>query len=813
MKTFLKNLLAVSALVASLGFMLPGRVTAQTFTTLHRFQPYTFPQYTNSDGANPSGDLILAGNTLYGTTPNGGSYAIGTVFAVNTDGTGFTNLHSFGGFTDTTGSNNDGGSSTGGLVLSGNTLYGTARGGGSSANGTLFAVNTDGTGFTILHTFSPLTAPLGANSDGAQPQGELILSGNTLYGTANFGGSFGHGTVFAINTDGTGFSTLHSFTAASGPSSTNNDGALPVAGLILSGNTLYGTTPAGGITGNGTVFAVNIDGTGFSTLHSFTSAGGEGVATFSGLILSGNTLYGTTYAGGTSGYGTVFAIHTDGTGFTTLHNLTFIDGGFPRAELILSGNTLYGTASVGGTSGGSGSGTVFAVNTDGTGFMTLHSFTGGSNGTAPIAGLVLSGTTLYGTAHNGGNSSNGTVFSLSLATSPPTPTPTPTPNGGVQFSAGTAIAAEILDATTKVDLTVTRTGDTSGAASIHYSSSDVSANDRSDYLAARGTVRFLAGETSKTISVFIVDDSFGEGAETFNVTLSNPVGCALGAPATVNVTINSNETVNGQNPVRDPGFNSDFFVRQHYLDFFNREGDPAGLAFWKNQIDECTTQACREIRRINVSAAFFLSIEFQQTGYLVYKANQAAFNSGEQLRLQNFLADTQEIGRGVVIGENGADLLLETNKQNFFLDFVQRPVFLSPFAYPTTLTPEQFVDKLNGNTLDPLNPGSGPALTPSQRDALVTQLAPDPTSPTLRAQVLRAVSENGIFTQRQFNKAFVLMQYFGYMRRNPDALPDTDFGGYNFWLSKLNEFSGNFVNAEMVKAFIISGEYVQRFGP
>ncbi len=389
---------------------------------------------------------------------------------------------------------------------------------------------------------------------------------------------------------------------------------------------------------------------------------------------------------------------------------------------------------------------------------------------------------------------------------------TPCSGGGVQFSASTATATETLNATTKLDLTVIRSGDTSGPASVNYASSDGTANERSDYSAALGTVRFQAGETTKTIPVFIVDDSFGETAETFNVTLSNPVGVSLGSPATITVTINSNEMVDGPNPVRDASFSSDFFVRQHYVDFFNREADAPGLAFWKNQIDECTTQECREIRRINVSAAFYVSIEFQQTGYLVYKAYQAAFNFGEQLDLREFLPDTQEIGRGVIIGEPGADMQLETNKQNFFLDFVQRPGFLAPTAYPTTLTATQFVDKLNGNTFDPVNPGAG-ALTPTERQHLIDELTPDPASPTLRAEVLRSVSENGVFSQRQFNKAFVLMQYIGYLRRNPDATPDTNFDGYNFWLGKLNQFNGNFVDAEMVKAFITSGEYIQRFGP
>jgi hypothetical protein len=150
----------------------------------------------------------------------------------------------------------------------------------------------------------------------------------------------------------------------------------------------------------------------------------------------------------------------------------------------------------------------------------------------------------------------------------------------------------------------------------------------------------------------------------------------------------------------------------------------------------------------------------------------------------------------------------------FFNDFVQRATFLAPTAYPITLTAAQFVDKLNANTYDPNNPGLG-SLTTGQRDALVTQLSPNPASPMLRAQVLRAVAENSLFNDRQFNRAFVLMQYFGYLRRNPNDPPEAglDFAGYNFWLGKLNQFNGNFVNAEMVKAFITSGEYQQRFGP
>ena len=405
----MKNLFLLPALLAGLGLIPAGRATAQTFTTLHSFTAVpSSPPYVNSDGASPQGGLILSGNTLYGTAGGGGSSGYGTVFAVNTNGTGFTNLHSFIG-------GSDGATPFAGLILSNNTLFGTAVNAGSSGYGMVFAVNTGGTGFTNMHSFT-------GGSDGAYPNAGLILSGNTLYGTANYGGGLGFGTVFAVKTNGTGFTNLHSFTGGS-------DGANPVAELILLGNTLYGTTVGGGSSGQGTVFAINTDSAGFTNLHSFTATTGpspstnsDGALPYAGLILSGNTLYGTAGRGGGSGNGTVFVVNTDGTGFTNLHSFTATTGPSPstnsdganvQARLILSGSTLYGTARGGGSSG---NGTVFAVNTDGTGFTNLHSFTGGSDGANPIAELILSANTLYGTAYTGTSAGNGTVFSLSLGT-------------------------------------------------------------------------------------------------------------------------------------------------------------------------------------------------------------------------------------------------------------------------------------------------------------------------------------------------------------------------------------------------------------
>jgi len=236
MKTSIINLFLLPTLIAGLNLIPAGRVTAQTFTTLHSFTAASAYPYTNSDGATPEAGLVLSGNTLYGTAFSGGSVGYGAVFKVNPDGTGFTNLHSF-----TRGS--DGAYPLAGLILSGNTLYGTAKIGGSSDQGTVFAVNTDGTGFTTLHSFT-------GGSDGAAPFAGLILSGNTLYGTTEDGGN-GYGTVFKVNTDGTGFTNLYSFNGGS-------DGYRTVAGLILSGNTLYGTTEYGGSSGAGTVFALKL---------------------------------------------------------------------------------------------------------------------------------------------------------------------------------------------------------------------------------------------------------------------------------------------------------------------------------------------------------------------------------------------------------------------------------------------------------------------------------------------------------------------------------------------------------------------------
>jgi hypothetical protein len=288
---------------------------------------------------------------------------------------------------------------------------------------------------------------------------------------------------------------------------------------------------------------------------------------------------------------------------------------------------------------------------------------------------------------------------------------------------------------------------------------------------------------------------------------SNPVRVGSGVGATWRTPPNPNDI-------------SSFFVRQHYLDFLNREPDIGGLNFWMGDIENCTPKPqCVEVHRINVSASFFLSIEFQQTGYLVerfYKVaygdtmGDSTFNGPHQLavpiiRLNEFLTDSQRIRQGVVVLQPGWEALLETNKQAYAQEFVQTTRFIGEF--PTTMSPDQFVDRLNQR--------AGSVLSSTERSTVIGRFvgASDTTNIGARAAAVRQIAEDPDLYNAEYNRAFVLAEYFGYLRRNPNDPQDTDYTGYDFWLTKLNQFNGNYIQAEMVKAFLSSIEYRQRFGP
>src|ERR1035438_6425381 len=381
-----------------------GPTLAQTYTVLHEF--------SGSDGANPQATLTLSNMTLYGTAFQGGISNNGTLFRINTDGSGFTVLKNFTG-------GSDGALPSGRLVLAGTTLYGTTQSGGLGINqggGTVFKINTDGTGFTLIHAFT-------YGSSAFSPEAGLLLSGTTLYGTTEVSGVYSpnYGTVFKVNIDGSGYQVLKTLGSS--------DGANPRAELIMSGTALYGTTSGHEYPGNGTIFKLNTDGSGFAVLKELSNIGSCN-RLFSPLVLSGTTLYG--MASEDNFYGTVFRLNTDGTGFAVLKTITNSFGGGLWPGLsgpVLSDATLYGT------SGGrerfgfistNNVGTVFQINTDGSGYVVLKNFAGGSDGANPEAGLVLSGTVIYGTTAYGGTSNSGVIFSLgstpTLLSSPQTQT-------------------------------------------------------------------------------------------------------------------------------------------------------------------------------------------------------------------------------------------------------------------------------------------------------------------------------------------------------------------------------------------------------
>jgi hypothetical protein len=379
----------------------------------------------------------------------------------------------------------------------------------------------------------------------------------------------------------------------------------------------------------------------------------------------------------------------------------------------------------------------------------------------------------------------------------------------VQFSASTYNVQE--DMTFKT-ITVTRTGDVSGPATVDYTTAGVTASQRTDYTNALGTLRFAANESSKSFDLLISEDIKLEGTETLTITLSNGTGQALlGNPSTASVVITDDAIESGPNPIDF----TDIFVGQHYHDFLARQSDAPGELFWENQISACgSNAACIDDRRTNVSAAFFLSIEFQQSGYFVIRAHKAAFGSAKSNpRYLAFLRDQRRIGDGVIVENSGWEALLEANRQAFLEEFVSRSEFVS--AFPQGTSSATYVDSLFAN--------SGVTPTASDRQAAINAYGIGNTLG--RAAALKSVIESDGVYDAQYNPAFVLMQYFGYLRRDADDPPDNNFSGYDFWLNKLNQFTvpgenvrddsvalNRVKRAEMVKSFLVSGEYRGRFG-
>ncbi len=392
-------------IIAVLAIIIPESVTtAQTdFTLRHSFS------VQSDDGKEPQGSLILGGSNLYGMTRLGGASNYGTIFSIQTGGSDFTIIHSFSGAAD------GGKWPYGSVIFDDNTLFGMTFSGGSIGLGTIFSIQNDGTDFTLLHDFG------GNPTDGQYSYGSLIRDGNVLYGMTWGGGFYDNGTIFSIQNDGTDFTLLHSFSTQS------DDGKYPYGDLVLTGNTLYGMTRRGGSYDDGTIFSIQNIGTDFTLLHSFSSGFDDGKFPYGSLVLEESVFYGMTYFGGPSDYGTIFSIQNDGTDFTLLHSFAggSNDGEEPRENLILYGSTLYGMTHGGGFYD---EGTIFSIQNDGTDFTLLHSFSAQSDdGGFPYGSLFLTGNTLYGMTMFGGEYDVGTSFSFRLPSPTPSPSAIPTP--------------------------------------------------------------------------------------------------------------------------------------------------------------------------------------------------------------------------------------------------------------------------------------------------------------------------------------------------------------------------------------------------
>jgi hypothetical protein len=484
--------------------------------------------------------------------------------------------------------------------------------------------------------------------------------------------------------------------------------------------------------------------------------------------------------------------------------LTLNDGGDPNAIFIFQIGTTLTTASssqVIMSSGGRGTNVYWQIGSSAT------------IGTSTVfRGHIIANTSITLTTSA---STTGRVFALNGAATIDSTAVDAVPTG-IQFNAANFNMNEGCGGAT---ITVMRTGDTSGVATVDYATTDGSGLQRTDYTLAFGTIVFAAGETSKTFFVLGTKDSYNtEGIETVNLTLSNPTGASVGSQGTATVSIADDTTVpaNSQ-PIDDAGT----FVCQHYHDFLNRQADANGQSFWTNEIASCVNDAnCRQEKRINVSAAFFLSVEFQNTGYFAFRFYRGSFADSAQRprglpRYLEFLRDEQALQNLVVVGQTNWEAVLEQNKQGFALNWVDRADFIA--EYPTTMVRDDYIDKLF------LRSGA----TPTTQERNQAQFAYDSGGSVKekRAKGIRAVVDTGAVYNAEYNPAFVLMQYFGYLRRNPDSAPDNNFGGYDFWLNKMNQFSlagedvrdaqtalNRMKRAEMVKAFLVAGEYRGRFG-
>jgi hypothetical protein len=324
-------------------------------------------------------------------------------------------------------------------------------------------------------------------------------------------------------------------------------------------------------------------------------------------------------------------------------------------------------------------------------------------------------------------------------------------------------------------INVSRTGDISAVASIDYATSDMSATQRTDYNLMLGTLSFAAGESVKSLTLLVTEDSYVEGDESLTLTLSNPVGATLGAQSIAQVTITDNDSIqSAPNAIGD----TENFVRQHYHDFLNREPEPAGFQGWQDILNKCAPGDVK-CDRVEVSSAFYRSAEFHDRGYFIYRFYAASL--GRIPKYLEFMRDMQKVSGFLSVQQQ------EDAKVQFITDFMARSEFTQ--KYGQIQNPAAYVDALLSTA----------GVTLAQRDQLIQQLQ---TNQINRGEALRKVIEAIEVDQKFYDESFVIMQYFGYLRRDADIL-------YKQWIQTVKQTGDYHI---MVSGFMNSLEYRERFG-
>ncbi|MDT5271195.1 MAG: fibronectin-binding autotransporter adhesin [Acidobacteriota bacterium] len=682
------------------------------------------------------------------------------------------------------------------IIFSGDSNF-TAYNGDFSAPRNVMRLNADGTRDTA---FNP--GGTGANEPlralAVQPDGKIIIGG---FFTAYNGDSSAPDGVMRLNADGTRDASFNP--GGSGVGVVTALAVQPDGKIIIAGGFFF-TAYNGDSSAPLGVMRLNADGTRDASFNPGGSGAGGLVTALAmqpdgKIIFSGDS---SAYNGDGSAPRNVIRLNADGT-----RDTAFNPGGTgaigpvhalavqPDGKIIIGG---FLTAYNGDSSAPDG---VMRLNADGTrdasfnprGAGTCCAGAGGTDAYVSEVAVQPDGKVVIGgffTAYNGDFSAPRNVIRLNADGTRDTAF-----NPGGTGPNGSARAA--LQPDGKVII----------YGSFTAYNGDFSAPDNVMRLDGDLFVTWRAGDAAeKVVHLPIVDDGFAEPDETLSLSLSVVSGgAALGSPHSATLTIGR-----AANPI-DAAPN---FVRQHYYDFLSREPDAPGLAFWTDQVTNCGSPN-PEVCRINVSAAFFLSIEFGQTACLVERMYKVAYGdaigvstlggphqvSVPVVRFSEFMADTPLIGDGVIVGQGDWEAQLKANKVAYAQAFVRRQRFRDVYD-AFAASPAQYVDRLNEN--------AGGVVTDSgERIGLINEAAAG--TDEARASVLRKIAEHPELNRREFSRAFVLMQYFGYLRRDPAAAPDADHTGYEFWLRKLEGFGGDYIRAEMVKAFISSDEYRKRF--